>query len=39
MLAKVRLVAGDIYVLLTTVGWSFNSWLLSQSKEPVRDPQ
>jgi drug/metabolite transporter (DMT)-like permease len=30
----VRLVPGDIYVLVATVAWAFYSWLLSQPKEP-----
>jgi drug/metabolite transporter (DMT)-like permease len=34
-LAQVRLVPGDIYVLVATVAWAFYSWLLSQPKEPT----
>ncbi|MFI5444382.1 DMT family transporter [Polaromonas sp. UC242_47] len=35
LLAQVRLVPGDIYVLLATLSWAFYSWLLSQPKEPT----
>lgn len=34
LLAQVRLVPGDVYVLLATLAWAFYSWLLSQPKEP-----
>ena len=34
LLAQVRLVAGDLYVLLATLAWAFYSWLLSQPREP-----
>jgi drug/metabolite transporter (DMT)-like permease len=34
-LAQVRLVPGDVYVLVATVAWAFYSWLLSQPKEPT----
>ncbi len=34
LLAEVRLVPGDLYVLLATLAWAFYSWLLSQPKEP-----
>jgi len=34
LLAQVRLVPGDIYVLLATLAWAFYSWLLTQPKEP-----
>ena len=33
-LTQVRLVAGDVYVLIATVSWAFYSWLLSLPKEP-----
>ncbi|SFB80556.1 Permease of the drug/metabolite transporter (DMT) superfamily [Polaromonas sp. OV174] len=33
LLAQVRLVPGDLYVLLATLSWAFYSWLLSQPKE------
>ena len=33
-LAQVRLVAGDVYVLVATLAWAFYSWLLSQPREP-----
>ena len=35
LLAQVRLVPGDLYVLLATLSWAFYSWLLTQPKEPV----
>lgn len=35
LLAQVRLVPGDVYVLLATLAWAFYSWLLSQPKEPA----
>jgi drug/metabolite transporter (DMT)-like permease len=35
LLAKVRLVIGDVYVLLATVSWSFYSWLLAQPNDPA----
>ena len=34
LLLQVRLVPGDLYVLLATLAWAFYSWLLSQPKEP-----
>ena len=34
LLAQVRLVQGDVYMLLATLAWAFYSWLLSQPKEP-----
>ncbi|MHB1200921.1 MAG: DMT family transporter [Polaromonas sp.] len=34
LLAEVRLVPGDFYVLLATLAWAFYSWLLAQPKEP-----
>ena len=34
LLAQVRLVPGDIYVLLATLAWAFYSWLLTQPQEP-----
>ncbi|MFM2036633.1 MAG: hypothetical protein RL459_1898 [Pseudomonadota bacterium] len=34
LLAEVRLVPGDLYVLLAALAWAFYSWLLSQPKEP-----
>ncbi len=33
-LVAMRLVAGDIYMILATIAWSFYSWLLMQKKEP-----
>jgi drug/metabolite transporter (DMT)-like permease len=35
LLMQVRLVPGDVYVLLATLAWAFYSWLLSQPKEPA----
>jgi len=32
-LAALRLVAGDLYMILATVAWSFYSWLLMQQKD------
>ena len=34
LLLDVRLVPGDMYVLLATLAWAFYSWLLSQPMEP-----
>ena len=34
LLLEVRLVPGDMYVLLATLAWAFYSWLLSQPMEP-----
>lgn len=34
-LLQVRLVVGDIYVLLATVAWAFYSWMLSRPDEPA----
>jgi drug/metabolite transporter (DMT)-like permease len=34
-LMQVRLVVGDIYVLLATIAWAFYSWLLSRPDEPA----
>jgi len=33
-LMQVRLVPGDIYILLATIAWSFYSWLLIRPQEP-----
>lgn len=33
-LAQVRLVIGDVYVLLATVAWAFYSWLLARPDDP-----
>ncbi|CDS50646.1 Permeases of the drug/metabolite transporter (DMT) superfamily [Polaromonas sp. CG9_12] len=35
LLLQVRLVPGDMYVLLATLAWAFYSWLLSQPREPA----
>jgi drug/metabolite transporter (DMT)-like permease len=32
-LAALRLVAGDLYMILATIAWSFYSWLLMQHKD------
>ncbi len=32
-LAALRLVAGDVYMILATISWSFYSWLLMQQKD------
>jgi drug/metabolite transporter (DMT)-like permease len=34
-LANVHLVIGDVFVLLATAAWSWYSWLLSRTQEPV----
>ena len=34
LLLAMRLVAGDIYMILATIAWSFYSWLLMQPKDP-----
>ena len=34
LLLAVRLVPGDVYVLLATLAWAFYSWLLTEPKEP-----
>lgn len=34
LLAEVRLVPGDFYVLLATLAWAFYSWLLARPGEP-----
>ncbi|UOD29292.1 DMT family transporter [Massilia violaceinigra] len=33
-LAAMRLVAGDLYMILATIAWSFYSWLLTRQKDP-----
>ena len=33
LLAQVRLVPGDVYVLIATVAWAFYSWLLAKPEE------
>ena len=35
-LLALRLVPGDLYMILATIAWSFYSWLLTQAKEPSR---
>jgi drug/metabolite transporter (DMT)-like permease len=35
LLVQVRLVPGDVYVLLATLAWAFYSWMLSQPREPA----
>jgi drug/metabolite transporter (DMT)-like permease len=34
--AAVRMVPGDLYMLLATVSWALYSWLLSRTTEPAR---
>jgi drug/metabolite transporter (DMT)-like permease len=34
LLLAMRLVPGDVYMILATIAWSFYSWLLTQKKEP-----
>ncbi len=34
LLKEIRLVPGDLYMLLATLAWAFYSWLLAQPKEP-----
>jgi drug/metabolite transporter (DMT)-like permease len=32
---ELRLVAGDLFMILATIAWSFYSWLLMRAKEPA----
>ena len=34
LLLAMRMVPGDVYMILATIAWSFYSWLLTQHKEP-----
>jgi len=34
-LAALRLVPGDLYMMLATISWAFYSWLLSRTREPA----
>jgi drug/metabolite transporter (DMT)-like permease len=34
-LLALRLVAGDLYMILATIVWSFYSWMLTQAREPA----
>ena len=34
LLLAMRLVPGDVYMILATIAWSFYSWLLMQPKDP-----
>lgn len=34
LLLAMRLVPGDVYMILATIAWSFYSWLLTQPKDP-----
>lgn len=34
LLAQIRLVPGDVYVLLATLSWAFYSWMLAQPNDP-----
>ena len=36
-LLAMRLVSGDVYMILATIAWSFYSWLLTQKKEPPEE--
>ena len=36
-LLAMRLVPGDVYMILATIAWSFYSWLLTQKKEPPEE--
>jgi drug/metabolite transporter (DMT)-like permease len=36
-LAALRLVAGDLYMILATIAWSFYSWMLMQQRAPGGD--
>lgn len=36
-LLAMRLVAGDVYMILATIAWSFYSWLLTQPKDPPEE--
>jgi drug/metabolite transporter (DMT)-like permease len=37
LLLAMRLVPGDVYMILATIAWSFYSWLLMQPKDPPAD--
>jgi len=32
---QLRLVAGDLFMILATIAWSFYSWMLTRAKEPA----
>jgi drug/metabolite transporter (DMT)-like permease len=32
---ELRLVAGDLFMILATIAWSFYSWMLTRAKEPA----
>jgi drug/metabolite transporter (DMT)-like permease len=32
---ELRLVAGDLFMILATIAWSFYSWMLTRAREPV----
>ena len=36
-LAAMRLVPGDVYMILATIAWAFYSWLLTQPKDPPQE--
>ena len=38
-LARVRFVAGDVYILIAIIAWSFYSWMLARPPESMRAPQ
>ena len=37
LLLAMRLVPGDVYMILATIAWSFYSWLLTQPKDPPEE--
>ena len=37
LLLAMRLVPGDVYMMLATIAWSFYSWLLMQPKDPPEE--
>ena len=37
LLLAMRLVPGDVYMILATIAWSFYSWLLTQKKDPPEE--
>jgi hypothetical protein len=34
---ELRLVAGDLFMILATIAWSFYSWMLTRAREPAGD--
>ena len=37
LLLAMRLVPGDVYMILATIAWAFYSWLLMQKKDPPQE--